>query len=255
MNLVLCIAISLGLAFGYMLGLTYPLSFHSDFGPVHQSVRFDGRDVPALMDKGWGKQTANGIPMISKRASVLLGAEAAKGDVELIVEGHVPAQTSGRTLVVNVNDRIIGRWMLISSGDTVKRAFRIPRDIFNRTPELRVDFESTGGKRLNWSLVAIEVQDMHRRPDAVGHVDVCSADRITGWATVGPIPSVVVVRVDGVEAAGSLVNVDRSDLVDHGYPRDAGYELVLDKKPAPGSTIDVSFPDGRPLIGSPCRII
>ena len=86
-----------------------------------------------------------------------------------------------------------------------------------------------------------------------GFVDVCTPDKLAGWAVADGAPVSVTVKVNGKPIAAQMSNLERHDLADRGLPNDAGFELKPETPIAAGSKVEIQFANGRPLRGSPCQ--
>jgi hypothetical protein len=59
--------------------------------------------------------------------------------------------------------------------------------------------------------------------------------------------------VNGEALKATFTNIERPDLENHGLPVSAGFKLIPRKPISAGDTIEVLFPNGRQLSGSPCQ--
>ena len=227
--------------------------------PVNKTVRLGSQSVvSSAMDNGWKRPEAWGTWMKGRRASILLGFDGpASDDVELLLEARTRSKKgkSPQTLSVRFNGTEIGQWRLPRKTRKLRRRYIIPRSVFNRSTVGQLTFETKSGKPSSgqFGLEAVALRDVRRLFDFKGHVDVCHAKHIVGWAVRADSPINVTATVNGKPLQATFVNIDRPDLGRHGLPVAAGFKLIPHKPIAVGSTIDVQFANGRSLIGSPCQ--
>jgi hypothetical protein len=191
-------------------------------------------------------------------AAMLLGFDGpARGDVELLIEGRTRLAEGqpDQTLIVRFNDTELGRWRLPKETGGLRRRFIVPNAVFNQTTAAHLSFALADKAPLSpvFGLEAVSLRDARFLHGYRGFVDHCTGGRLTGWAIVEGVPVSVAASIDGVPLEATLSSVERPDLAQQGLPSGAGFELALAKPVAPGAAIDVRFPDGRPLSGSPCK--
>jgi putative transposase len=258
---ILLTCFAAGLAGGFAYGLRdAPVK---DLGPppvpVDLSVRANSYgSVSSTLDKGWGRPQSWGTWMIEEKASILLGFDGpARGDVELLIEARVRPGRDGpdQMMTVRFNDAELGRWRLPARPTLLRRRFIVPKDVFNRSTAARVDLDLPGDPSVaaNFGLHALSLRDARLLRNFRGFVDNCGSSKLVGWAVAEGSAVSIAASVDGEPLKSTLSNVERLDLAKHGLPVDAGFELTLDEPVPPGSEIDVTFANGRPLTGSPCR--
>ena len=257
-RITLALACGGGLAAGFALGLMSnpDASTHATL-PIDKELRFDrhGSDS-ALLDKGWGEREVWGVWMGRAKASLMVGFDGpAAGDVELFIEARVRpgSETDKADVIVRYNDAELGRWRLLQKPQPLRRRFIVPEAVFNRNTLGTLSFETIGERNPAFGLEGISLRDARRLGDFKGFVDRCSPDKLVGWAVGENTPVTVAASVDGAPLAGVFSNVSRPDLQSQGLPLDAGFELLPVKPIAPGSRIEVRFPNGRHLNGSPCQ--
>ena len=84
-----------------------------------------------------------------------------------------------------------------------------------------------------------------------GQLDMCEHSRAAGWAACGGIGVPVTVRVSGETLTDNAPQVRRPDLVAHGIAENAGFVFTFPEPLVISDTVDVLFPDGSHLRGSP----
>jgi hypothetical protein len=254
----LALACSGGLVVGFAFGMvsgtresTYSVV------PVAKELQFNrSSSDSAFMDKGWGAREVWGAWMGSPVATLMLGFDGpAGGDVELLIEGRVrPGAVNLNGVIVRYNDAELGRWRLPPNSEQLRRRFVVPEAVFNRSTLGTLTFESIGAPNAGFGLEGVSLRDVRRQGDFKGFVDRCSSDRLVGWAVGENIPIAVAATVDGAPLPAVFNNVNRPDLKSNGFPPDAGFEILPSKPIAAGSTVEVRFPNGRHLNGSPCQL-
>ncbi len=255
--LIICFAG--GVIGGFAIGLAPAAKHEAPTMPVNMNVRVNSYgSLTSTMDKGWGRPETWGRWMEGASASMLLGFDGpARGDVELLVEGRArlaPGQPD-QILIVRFNDTELGRWRLPKESGRVRRRFIVPNAAFNQSTAAHLTFSLAERAPLSavFGLEAVSLRDARFLHDYRGFVDSCTNNKLIGWAMAEGTAVNVVASVDGKPLAATLTSITRADLAKQGLPSDAGYELLLAEPVAPGSAIDVHFPGGRSLIGSPCK--
>ena len=163
-------------------------------------------------------------------------------------------ENSDAEIIVQYNDTELGRWQLSPKLETLRRRFVVPTAVFNRNTLGTFSFEAVGQSNVDFGLEGISLRDARHLGDFKGFVDRCSTVTLVGWAIGGNIPVSLVASLEGVPLPALFKNVDRPDLQLNGLPLDAGFEILPTKPIAAGSKVEVRFPNGRHLNGSPCEI-
>lgn len=88
-----------------------------------------------------------------------------------------------------------------------------------------------------------------------GTLDLCSSTRLEGWAVKNSVPAELEVAVNDQVIRRINCGWRRPDLVQHGLPIDAGFEVVFDTPIAPDDRVSVRFLGGPELTNSPSKPI
>lgn len=258
---ILAGGVAAGLAGGFAFGLLYtPVESEGPATvPVDMSVRLNSYgSVSSMMESGWERPQPWGTWMTGNKASIILGFDgAARGDVELLLEARTqPIQgAKPATLIVRFNGAELGRWRLPAQARKLRRRFIVPGPVFNRSTEGQLAFEipSDTSSATVFGVQALSLRDARLLHDFKGFVDACAPDKLVGWAVAEDSAVSVIASANGEPLKAVLTNVERPDLAPHGLPTDAGFVLTPEKPIASGTTVEVRFANGRPLVGSPCH--
>jgi hypothetical protein len=227
--------------------------------PVDTSIRLNSySSVSSMVEKGWDKPQPWGTWMSANNASVVFGFDGpSRGDVELLIEGRTQPLQGGDppTVIVRFNDAELGRWRLPAQAGQLRRRFIVPAGAFNRGTEGRLSFEISSATPTSsvFGVQALSLRDVRFLANFKGFVDVCTPDKLAGWAVADGAPVSVTANVNGKPIAAQLSNLERHDLAERGLPNDAGFELKPETPIPAGSKVEVTFANGRPLRGSPCK--
>jgi hypothetical protein len=85
-----------------------------------------------------------------------------------------------------------------------------------------------------------------------GYVDVCQQWQVAGWAAENGQPVAATVCVNGVTLTRHAPAVRRPDLIPHGIDEQAGFRFIFAEPLTAADVVEVLFPDGSHLTGSPC---
>jgi len=90
-----------------------------------------------------------------------------------------------------------------------------------------------------------------RRPGYHGYVDVCHQSHVAGWAARGSEGVPVSIRINGRFVGEAAPYIQRPDLAASGVKAGAGFMFYFPEPLRASDTIEVQFPDGSHLHGSP----
>lgn len=238
-------------------GPSAPVERSVEYGSIEHNERFDDPSIMSgALTFGWGKQEPWGVWMAGREATITVETDArARDDVQLVLEGRGPGPgRPSRILTVSVNDTPVGEADLDPNRSDIARRMAIPRDVFNRrwppAITLRVDTDEPQA----FGVRRIDLRDSGRIRLTRGFVDGCEQGRVFGWATADDLSVPVIVSANGQRLAGRMKVVERPDLAQLRLPRDAGFELIFAAPLPKGTEVSVTFPGGRPLDHSPCRV-
>jgi hypothetical protein len=197
--------------------------------------------------------------MSGNEAAIIIGFDGpSRGDVELLVEARTqPIEKAEQPMViVSFNSVELARWQLPSQAGEVRRRFILPEAVVNRSTEGHLEFKipSTAPTPTVFGVQGLTLRDARLLTSFLGFVDGCDVDLISGWALAEDVPVSVAASIGGKPVAAELSSVERPDLASSKLPTGAGYELKPLKPLAKGTKVEIRFPTGRPLQGSPCEI-
>jgi hypothetical protein len=211
--------------------------------------------VSIKMDEGWIPGEKAGHWMSGRRSAIQLDIQTpARGDVELLLEGHAGSRndgSAGGTLVVRFDDLELGRLALPATSVALRHRLIVPETAFNDdgSSQLKLELE---GEAAPFRLDAVSFRDADMLFRFEGFVDVCGTNHVIGWALADGAPVGVTLLVDGSPVAFTVTSVERPDLKTALLPTYAGFRLVPAEPIPAGSEIIVRLPNGEPLPGSPC---
>lgn len=257
-RIALVLACGGGLAAGFTVGMISGVDQHAlETVPVAKELRFSRTSSDSVhLDKNWGTREVWGAWMSGTSAALMLGFDGpAEGDVELLVEGRVRPgpESDNAEVIIRYNDAELGRWRISPKLPQLRRRFIVPGEVFNRSTLGTLSFVTNGKGNAGFGLEGISMRDVRPLAQFRGFVDHCAPDKLGGWAVGENVPVTVVASVDGAPLQAVFQNVGRPDLQSHGFPVDAGFEIRPAEPIAVGSRVEVRFPNGRHLNGSPCQ--
>lgn len=207
------------------------------------------------MDRGWeaGEKSSNWIS--GQDASARLAVQKpSRGSVEVLVEGEAKAQRNGAsvgTLIVDFDAHELGRLDLSENMRRFRHRFIVPQNIFNTSRDHRLTFRLEDGNR-PVRIESVALRDAEVLSEFDGHLDLCAADKLQGWAIADGLPVSVAVTVNGEAVEATVTNVARPDLAAADIPISAGFNLVPSAPIPAGSEVVVRYPNGAPLRGPTC---
>jgi len=239
---------------GLGLGFAAGLALIDGFAPptainVTANLRDNTASIAAFGD-GWGPLEGAGVVLV-ERSAILALPLPRQAPSDLVLEVHAIASKAvpagGAHLDVAVNGLSLGNWRL--SGERVKRLL-VPSHVAAGGP-LAVTFATDAPGAV--AVGKLVVQEMSLLEAFAGHLDDCRGGAVSGWAKSGLGSAPVAVRRGGRIVTTIMASVERPDLPPAGHPLDAGFRIALAPPVRPGETIEVVFPNGALVAGSPCR--
>lgn len=228
-----------------------------DYDRIEHDERFDDPSILSnALTSGWGKQEAWGVWMGGREAAIVLETSArARADIQMILEGRgPPAGRPARLLQVLVNDSPVGEIELQPGRGEIARRLVVAQAVFDRRWPPTITVRLDDARPEGFGIRRVSLRDASQIRIARGFVDGCESGKVYGWATADDIAVPVIVTANGERLTGRMNVIERPDLAQLRLPRDAGFELVFPKPLPNGTEVHVSFPGGRPLDQSPCRI-
>lgn len=207
----------------------------------------------ATLGPGWGATTLAGTELSGRTASLTIPRDiSVLGDLVLDISfaKSEPLPPSGLRLGVSVNGTHAGEVHV--RGGTVGRLL-VASESLRGAAHATIVFTAARPPR-GVVVEALALQNMNELSDFLGYVDSCSKGVVSGWARSGTAPSPVTVRRSDASLVTVLPSIERQDLARAGHPSNAGFAIPLTKPAASAERIDVLFPNGRQLNGSPCRV-
>lgn len=249
---LLCMSAALG--FIVTLRLLDEADKRPEGEPVDVDLKFASHAIqPGTLRAGWGRPEKWGVWAVAGQAVVIAEVfDAGRGDLALIIEGrgHPSLGDQETTVNVAVNGVEIGAWQLTAQISPNFGRFIVPEAAASRQYPMQVVFSA---ERPVLGLTRIILRDVSQLSDLSGYVDNCQGGHIRGWAQSGPLPAPVLVRRNGRVAPMTLRTVVRPDLTARGLRAEAGFDITLRDFSGSGESIEVVFPNGRPLKNSHCR--
>lgn len=247
-------SVAIAFAAGFM-GVDHVMSRAApEPAPIQIDLRFNLADIQRRsIGPGWGEPERPGLWQNAPEAVVIIEAGAAGGDVLLMIEGRGrgSADEAPADIAVLVNGQNVGRWEWDGSDAPRFARFAVPKDAANRERPMRIAFRA---QRPILGLRRIGLRDLRPLAAFKGHLDLCEGQRVAGWAHADLLPAPVVVRLNGEPQDVRTRSASRPDLPAHGIPAEAGFDLVLPSAIKSGDEVEVTFPNGRRLVNSPCRL-
>ncbi len=203
----------------------------------------------ANLGKGWGYTSRRGTVLEAAVATLDLPLGSVDGvDTVLDITALPNSDGAGSHLSVKANGFDVGAWKV--QAPSSKRLV-LPAVALQGQRQLRIEF--TASKPGSLLIRELRLRDTRLLTDFAGHIDTCQGGEVSGWARAGLHPSPVTVRRGGKPALTFIPNTHRPDLSRISATGDIGFKVQLQPPVQRGESVELYFPDGRPLKGATCK--
>lgn len=198
---------------------------------------------------GWGSTSVRGTALGATAARMTLPLPQTIGR-DLILDLEVWADAAAKPVQLTIEGNGVGLGAVRVSGPGLQRVF-LPAEVAKKKQPFELRF-IPGGNAEGVILETISLREAARLSNFSGHVDNCSGAAVIGWAMADDLPAPITVKRKGKPDQSRMPSIPRPDVKKGSRPRDVGFSVAMSPAIAPGERIEVVFPDGRPVPGSPC---